>query len=65
VKKYYKNSRRREISSYRIKAIWIDHIFRRKCLLIHAIERKTEGRVDVTGRQAIRHTQLLHDFKET
>jgi hypothetical protein len=31
----------------------------------HAIEGKTEERIDVTGRQRRRHKQLLHDLKET
>jgi hypothetical protein len=45
--------------------MWIGHIFRRKRLLIHTIEGKTDGRIDVTGRQARRHEQVLHDLKET
>ena len=31
----------------------------------HAIKGKTEGRVDVTGRQRRRHMQLLDGLKET
>jgi hypothetical protein len=32
-------------------ANWIGHILRRKCLLKHVFEGKTEGRMEVTGRQ--------------
>jgi hypothetical protein len=30
---------------------WIDHMLRRNCFRKHVIEGKTEGRIDVTGRQ--------------
>jgi hypothetical protein len=33
------------------KANWIGHIWRRNCLLKHVIERKIEGRIEVTGRR--------------
>jgi hypothetical protein len=49
----------------RRKANWIGHIFRRNCLLKHVIEGKTEGRMEVMGRQGRRHKQLLDDLKET
>jgi len=48
-----------------MKVNWIGHIYRRKCLMKHAIEGKTEGRVDVTGRQRRRHMQLFDGLKET
>jgi hypothetical protein len=43
----------------RTKANWIGHIWRRKCLLKHAIEGKIEGNKEVTGRAGIRRTHLL------
>jgi hypothetical protein len=49
---------------YRSKANWIDHILRRKCLLRHVIERKIEGRIEVTGRRKRRRKQLLNYLKE-
>jgi hypothetical protein len=42
---------------------WIGHILRRNCLLIHIIEGKIEGAIEVTGRQQRRHKQLLDDLK--
>ena len=48
-----------------MKANWIGHIFRRKCPMKHAIEGKTEGRIDVTEGQGRRHKQLLDDLQET
>jgi hypothetical protein len=43
---------------------WISHILRRNCLLKHATEEKTEGRIDVTERRGRRRKQLLVDLKE-
>jgi hypothetical protein len=37
---------------------------RRKCLLKHVIERKVEGRIEVTGTRGRRRKQLLDDLKE-
>jgi hypothetical protein len=34
------------------------------CLLQQVIERKIEGRIEVTGRRGRRHKQLLDDLKE-
>ena len=34
----------------RMKANWIGHTLRRKCLLRYFIEGKIEGRIEVTGR---------------
>jgi len=45
------------------KGNWIGHIFRRKCPMKHAIEGKTEGRMDVTGRQGRGHKHLLDDLQ--
>jgi hypothetical protein len=33
----------------RTKANWVGHILHRKCLLIHVIEEKIEGRIEVAG----------------
>jgi hypothetical protein len=38
----------------RRKTNWIGHILRRNCLLKHVIERKLEGRVEMTGRRGRR-----------
>jgi hypothetical protein len=38
---------------------------RRSCLLKHVIERKIEGRIEVSGRQGRRCKLLLDDLKET
>jgi hypothetical protein len=46
-------------------ANWIGHILRRNCILKHVIEGKTEGRLEVTGRQRRVRKQLLDDLKET
>jgi hypothetical protein len=43
---------------------WIGHILRRNCLLKHATEGKTEGRIDVTERRGRRRKQLLVGLKE-
>ena len=48
----------------RRKANWIGHILHRNCPLKHVIEGKTEGRVEMMGRQGRRRCkQLLDDFK--
>ena len=51
----------------REKANWIDHIFRKKCLLKEVTEEKTEGNTSVLGegRRRKRRKQLLDDLKET
>jgi hypothetical protein len=49
----------------RNKADWIGHIWRRNSLPQHVTEVKTEGRIEVTGRQPRRRTQLLYDLVET
>jgi hypothetical protein len=46
------------------KANWIGHILRRNCLLQRVIERKIQGRIEVTGRQGRRRRKLLDDLKE-
>jgi hypothetical protein len=46
------------------KAYWIGHILHKNCLLKHAIEGQTEGRIEMMGRQGIRRKQLLYDLKE-
>jgi hypothetical protein len=46
----------------RWKPIWIGHILCRNCLLKHNIKETIEGRIQVTGRQGRRRTQLLDDF---
>jgi hypothetical protein len=48
----------------RRKANGIGHILRRNCLLKRVIDRKIEGRTEVTGRRRRRCTQLLDDLKE-
>jgi hypothetical protein len=48
----------------RRKANRTGHILRRNCLLKHIIERKVEGRIEVTGRRGRRREQLLDDLKE-
>jgi len=42
----------------------IGHILRRNGLLKHDTEGKIKGRIDVSGRQERRRTQLLNDLKE-
>ena len=44
------------------KANWIDHILRRKCLLQRVTEGKTQGGIEVTGRQGRRRRKLLDDL---
>ena len=46
------------------KANWIGHILRRNCLLQQAIEGKTKGRIEVTGRRGKRRRKLLDDLEE-
>jgi hypothetical protein len=36
---------------------------RSKCIIKHVIERKVEGRIEVTGRLETRYNQLLGDLK--
>jgi hypothetical protein len=48
----------------RRKANWIGYILRRNCLLKHVIERKLEGRIEMTGRRGRRGKRLLYDLKE-
>jgi len=48
----------------RMKSNWIGHILRRNCLLKQVIEKKTEGRTQVTGRRGRRYKQLIDDLKE-
>jgi len=47
-----------------MKCNWISQTFRRNCLLKHAIERKIEGRIEVTRRRGIILKQLLNVYKE-
>jgi hypothetical protein len=47
------------------KANWIGHILRRNCLLKHVIERKLQGRIEMTGRRGRRRKQLLNNLKKT
>jgi hypothetical protein len=42
---------------------WIGHILRRDCLLKHVIGRKTEGRIEVTGRRGRRCKKYMDDLK--
>jgi len=46
------------------KAICIDHILRRTCLLQRVTEGKIQGGIEVTGRRGRRRRKLLDDFKE-
>jgi hypothetical protein len=46
------------------KASRIGHILRRNCLLKHAIDGKTEERIEVTGRREKRRKHPLNDLKE-
>jgi hypothetical protein len=48
----------------RRKVNWIGHILRRNCLLMHVIEGKLEGGIEMTGRRGRRRKQLLDDLKE-
>ena len=42
---------------------WGGHILRRNCLLKHVIERKIEGKIEVTGRRGTRRKQILDEFE--
>ena len=42
---------------------WVDHILSRNYLLIHVIEGKIEGRIEVMGRRGRRYKGLLDDVK--
>jgi len=48
----------------RRKANWIGNMLCRKCLLIHIIQGKREGRLELLGRRGRRHKWLLNDLKE-
>jgi hypothetical protein len=48
----------------RRKANWIGHILRRNCILKPVIERKLEGRIEMTGRRETRRKQLLDALQE-
>jgi len=48
----------------KLKANWIGHILRRKCLLQHVIAGKIKGGIEVTGRRGRRRRNLLDDLKE-
>jgi hypothetical protein len=48
----------------RRKANLIGHILRGNCLLKHVIGARMEGRIEVTGRRARKHSQLLDYLKE-
>jgi hypothetical protein len=48
----------------RRKANWIGYILRRNCSLKHVIERKLEGRIEITERRGRRCKQLLDYLKE-
>ena len=45
------------------KANWIGRIVRRNCLLIHVIEGKTKGEIEVVRRRRRRRKTLLDDLK--
>jgi hypothetical protein len=49
----------------RKKANWIAHILRRNYLLMHVVEGKIDGRMEVAGRRSKRRKQLLDYFRET
>jgi hypothetical protein len=46
------------------KANWIGQVLSRNCLIKHVIERKIEGRIEVTERRGRRRKQLLDKLKE-
>jgi hypothetical protein len=52
----------RKLKSRKVK--WIGHMLRRNCLLNHVIERKLEGKTEMTGRRERKFKQLLDDVKE-
>jgi hypothetical protein len=43
---------------------WMDQIWRKNCLLKRVIERRTEGKVKVTGIRGRRRKQLVDGLKE-
>ena len=49
----------------RKKANRTGHNLRSKCLLIHFIEGRIEGKLEVIGRRGRRRKQLLDDLKKT
>ena len=49
----------------RRQANWFGRFLRRNCLLIHIIEEKIEGRIEMTMRRGRRCKHLLDDFRET
>jgi hypothetical protein len=59
------NDESNKLQTIRKKAKCIAHILSRNCLLKCVIERKMEGRTEVTGRHRRIHKQLLNDLKET
>jgi hypothetical protein len=67
MKKYYKGSRRKEISYEQQKEERITELAT-SCVgtafLKQVIEGKLEGRIDVTGRRGRNRKQLLDDLKE-
>jgi hypothetical protein len=46
------------------KANWIGHVLSKNCLLQRVTKGKTQGGIDVTGRQGRRRRKLLDDLKE-
>jgi hypothetical protein len=61
MKKYFKESRKREISY----AIWTGHILPRNCLLKHVTERKIQWRLKkMKVRRGWRRKHLLYGLKE-
>ena len=48
----------------RSKDIWIGHIVRMDCLLIHITDGEIEGRIGVTRRYGRSRKQLLDDLEE-
>jgi hypothetical protein len=64
--KYYKESRRKEMSLQTIKtrkANCTGHILRRNCRIKHVIEENIEGRIEVTEIRRRKRNQLLDDLK--
>lgn len=48
----------------KIKANWISHVLHRNWILKHVTAGKIEGSIEVTGRPARIHKQILYDLKE-
>jgi hypothetical protein len=68
MRKYYKESRRREISYIQKREErmrWIFHILGRNCLLKDIIKKMMERGIEVTGRRGKRRKQLLDTVNET